>query len=197
MNQKKKRILLAVCIALAVVAVIFTASFWADKSNSNESSMPESPSSFSAITPEPVLSEPGPTEAPFALFLDIPETVKKQSEVVIPVVIQNNPGMLGARIQIVYDETALELLDAEEGDTFKGVLTMTPPAAFYSGCSFVWDGVDLRDQDIRDGEILRLKFRLLKPGKYSLSVQYEPGDIVDSKMEELLPAAESQFVLIE
>lgn len=196
MNQKKKLISLAVCIALAVVAAIFTVNCWADKSDSNGSPVPKS-SSFSAATAEPVLSEPRPTETSFSLSLDIPEAVKKQSEVVIPVVIQNNPGVLGARIQIIYDETALELLDAGEGEAFKSVLTMTPPAAFYSGCSFVWDGVDLQDQDIRDGEILRLKFRPLKSGKHSLSVQYEPGDIVDSETEELLPAAESQFVLIE
>lgn len=184
MNQKKKLILLAVCIALAVVAAIFTVNCWADKNDSNDSSVSES-SSFSADTAEPVLSEPRPTETSFSLSLDIPEAVKKQSEVVIPVVIQNNPGVLGARIQIIYDETALELLDAEEGEAFKSVLTMTPPAAFYSGCSFVWDGVDLQDQDIRDGEILRLKFRPLKPGKHSLSVQYEPGDIVDFKCSKM------------
>lgn len=142
-------------------------------------------------------SEPMDKQQNFALVFDLPEKAKLQSEVVIPLNMENNPGVLGARLQILYDETAMELLSAERGDAFSRCLTMTLPGRFYSGCSFLWDGTELTESEIKDGEVLRLKFCLLKSGKFPLSVHYEQGDIIGADLEELSPETEDQFIVIQ
>ena len=102
------------------------------------------------------------------------------------VTISNNPGILGMTLSVFYDESALTLKDAACGDALKDVLQMTMPGEFKSQCRFIWDGLELDEEDIRDGEILVLTFDVDKnadKGSYLIHVFYNPGDIVDNDLK--------------
>ena len=58
-------------------------------------------------------------------------------EVNVDEVIQNNPGILGATLELTYDD-ALTLKNVTAGDAFS-YLTMTKPAKYMSPCRFIWD----------------------------------------------------------
>ncbi len=201
--NRKKRIVIFAGIGLFSLLIVFI--FTEKITKSHETFQKGEAVSSSSLSPEENLQkgknikeESVPKK--FSLWLEVPKKVKKQSEVVIPLRIKGNPGVLGMKLQLVFDESVLELLSAEEGDVFSGILTMTPPASFYSGCAFLWDGTELRKEEIKDGEILLLKFRIkadVSAGKYPISLLYEPGDIVDSQLTELAPEIEDQFVVIQ
>lgn len=202
MQKKNLRILLGVCslcLLLAFFAVIEgKGSRLSEKiPHGDESGSPSFASAQVSSSSEQTQEESKASGKPFRIFLDIPEEGRKQSEVVVPVKIENNPGVLSARIQLIWDETAMELLSAQRGEAFPDSLVMTPPAKLFSGCCFLWDGVSIAQQDIKDGEILLLSFRLLKAGKYPLSVRYEREDVIGADLQDLLPEAEDQFIFIQ
>lgn len=107
------------------------------------------------------------------------------SIVEVPITIENNPGVLGATLKFTYD-SSLTLVDAVEGDAFS-TLTMTKPGKYVSPCKFVWDGQDIYPEDIKDGTILTLKFKIdddaVNGSEYKVSVSYEDGDIVDGDLQ--------------
>ena len=102
----------------------------------------------------------------------------------IHVTIQNNPGILGAKLEVTYP-SGLELLNAENGAAFSA-LALTPPGAYQSPCAFLWDGTNLRAEDITDGTILTLRFRvasgLSEETDLPVSLSYTDGDIVDNSL---------------
>ncbi len=108
------------------------------------------------------------------------ETVEVQLEV------KNNPGILGMVLTIEYDETAMRLVEVENGNAFSDVLTMTPSKEIKSGMRFVWDGLELGKNDIKDGTILVLKFEIAETAtvgeRYAISFRSDDGDIVDSNL---------------
>lgn len=107
------------------------------------------------------------------------------STVDVDVVIENNPGILGATLSLSYD-SGLTLIDAKAGDAFS-VLTMTKPGKFVSPCKFIWDGQELPGGGIKDGIILTLSFQIsaaMKAGTdLSVNVTYAAGDIVDGNLQ--------------
>lgn len=106
------------------------------------------------------------------------------STVNIAVAIKNNPGILGATLKFTYDDN-LTLVNATPGDAFS-TLTMTKPGNFLSPCNFVWDGQDLSNDDIKDGNIVVLKFtvneKTVAGTKCMINVSYDSGDIVDRNL---------------
>lgn len=106
------------------------------------------------------------------------------STVEIEVMIENNPGVLGATLQFTYDE-GLTLTGATGGEAFS-MLTMTKPGKFVSPCKFIWDGQDLNDDDVLDGTILTLEFVIDENAEvgreYNIKISYDDGDIVDSSL---------------
>ena len=81
----------------------------------------------------------------------------------INISIIDNPGILGMTLKLQYD-TKLTLLSANTGEAFSA-LTLTKPGSFESGCTFVWDGTDLEQNDIKDGTILTLTFAVSDEAK--------------------------------
>ena len=72
-------------------------------------------------------------------------TIKVESEyavagdtVTLNVSIQDNPGILGMTLEINYDETAMELITVENGDSLPG-MTFTTPKDLSDGCKLPWD----------------------------------------------------------
>ena len=74
----------------------------------------------------------------------------------VAVTVENNPGILGAVLELTYDE-GLTLTNATSGTSFS-TLSMTKPGSLASPCRFTWDGVDIAAEDVKDGEILVLTF---------------------------------------
>ena len=111
-------------------------------------------------------------------------TVFAGDTVDIAVSIANNPGILGATLKITYGN-GLTLTSAASGEAFSA-LTFTNPGVFASPCNFVWDGQELNAEDIKDGVILNLQFKIPDDAKagdvYPITVSYSEGDIVDADL---------------
>ena len=133
---------------------------------------------MSAITPFSIFAD----ENPIITVQSVSETAGATVDVAVS--IKNNPGVLGATLKFTYDEN-LTLLSAASGDAFSP-LTMTKPGNLSSPCNFVWDGQDLSDGDIKDGNIIILKFKIdenVSSGtKCMINISYDSGDIVDRNL---------------
>lgn len=116
----------------------------------------------------------------------------------VAVMIENNPGILGATLKFAYDDN-LTLLNAFSGDAFSA-LTMTKPGNFSSPCNFVWDGQELSEADIKDGNILTLRFAVSEdaaPGtKCAINISYASGDIVDGNLAAVSPKVISGCITV-
>jgi len=108
---------------------------------------------------------------------------KAGERIEVKVSIHKNPGILGAILNVAFDEK-LVLVDAAEGSAFSE-LTMTKPGRYITNCNFLWDGLDKTAK--KDGEIMTLVFAVsdeAKPGdKMRISCSYLPGDIVGENFE--------------
>lgn len=112
------------------------------------------------------------------------QTVKSGTTVNVAVKIKDNPGILGAAINLRYDE-GLTLLSAKTGEVFSS-LVLTKPGKFQSPCKFVWDGQEITSDDIKDGTILDLSFKVADNAKsgesYKINISCDDGDVVDANM---------------
>lgn len=112
-----------------------------------------------------------------------------ENAVEVEVCVRNNPGILGMTLSVSFDESALTLIDAENGEAIHDVLTLTKSKVLKSGCKFVWDGQELTNADIKDGTILVLVFNVsetAQSGEYQIVVNGSDGDIIDN---ELIPVS--------
>ncbi len=121
----------------------------------------------------------------------------------IPVVVElrENPGILGVVLTLEYDESAMTLVDVENGEAVADVLTLTHSKEFASGMNFVWDGLELDSNDIREGEMLVLYFELFPdaiPGKrYPIKLGYKPGSVIDEDLNRVNLIISQGFIEIE
>lgn len=112
------------------------------------------------------------------------QTAKPSATVDVTVDVKDNPGILGAAVSLKYDE-GLTLTDATAGDAFSS-LVLTKPGKIQSPCKFVWDGQEITADDIKDGTILKLSFKVSDTAKsgesYKISVSCDAGDMVDADL---------------
>lgn len=112
------------------------------------------------------------------------QTAKPGATVNVTVDVKDNPGILGAAVSLKYDE-GLTLTDATAGDAFSS-LVLTKPGKIQSPCKFVWDGQEITADDIKDGTILKLSFKVSDTAKsgesYKISVSCDAGDMVDADL---------------
>ena len=112
------------------------------------------------------------------------QTAKPGATVDVTVDVKDNPGILGATVSLKYDE-GLTLTDAAAGDAFSS-LVLTKPGKIQSPCKFVWDAQEITADDIKDGTILKLSFKVSDTAKsgesYKVSVSCEDGDMVDANL---------------
>lgn len=111
-----------------------------------------------------------------------------EENVTIVLSVENNPGILGMILTLTYDERVMKLNNAVVGKDVDGILDFTKSKVLNSGCSFVWDGVEISPEQISDGEFLVLDFEILKEapkGEYDVSISYAEGDIIDNNLENL------------
>ncbi len=123
-----------------------------------------------------------------------------EKEVAVAVSVKNNPGILGMTLSVSYDEKALTLKRASNGGAFQGVLTMTAPGRYKSGCNFVWDGQEISDEDIKDGVILTLYFDVADTaasGAHTVEISYQKGAIIDKALDAITLSMNNGGVVIE
>lgn len=152
-----------------------------------------------AATPSPTATLPPETDDTFALAVGNVSAGSGDTEVVVPVVLRNNPGMLGMILTVSYEENVMSLVNAESGEAVEGVLQFTAAGKLQSGCNFLWDGLDLTDSQIRDGTLLLLTFHISEDapaGSYPISVIYQDGNVVDRDLQPLSPAIQNGSLTI-
>lgn len=107
------------------------------------------------------------------------------STVDVNVAIKNNPGVLGATLELSYGE-GLILTNAVQGEAWD-CLTMTKPGRLTNPCRFVWDGQEVSDDQIKDGCILKLTFKVTDEVgsgiELPINISYEYGDVVDNNLD--------------
>ena len=111
--------------------------------------------------------------------------------VTVNVSVENNPGIIGlGPLSVSYDESAITLINAEQGEAFSA-LTLTQPSSYKSGCIFSWYAVDIQDSNIKDGAILRLTFTVspdAESGTYAVELECPAGSVYDKELNEVTPA---------
>ena len=122
------------------------------------------------------------------------------STVEVNVEIQNNPGILGATLELSYGE-GLTLTGATQGEALD-CLTMTKPGRFTSPCKFAWDGQEISDSQIKDGVILTLTFEVAENTTSStalpVEISYDYGDVVDGNLNPItLDISNGQVTVID
>lgn len=157
--MKKVQKLISLLLAIFMVATIIpSASIMA---------MAQTGTSSATVTVEKVNALPGKT-------------------VNVNVSISGNPGVLGATLNVEYDESVLTLVSATAGDAFK-TLSMTAPGKYGSPCRFGWDGVEINDSDIKDGTFLILSFLVSNDAEvdteYPVKVSAESSDWTDKNLQ--------------
>lgn len=101
----------------------------------------------------------------------------------------HNPGILGMVFAVDYDESALKLVDCQNGDAL-AALAFMEPSKLRSGSKFVWYGSETGE--ITDGEMLILTFEIPEstlPGSYPITVSWNDADIYDGNLDMLKPSA--------
>ena len=99
-------------------------------------------------------------------------------KVVLTVSVEDNPGIVGLELSLTYDDTQISLISAESGSAMNK-LAFTAPASFSSGCKFLWDGLDIADDEIENGEVLTLTFSVpetVAPGDYNIIMKVKAYD---------------------
>lgn len=126
------------------------------------------------------------------------QTVTPGTTVEVAIKIKDNPGILGATLTLKYDD-GLTLKAASTGDTFSS-LVLTKPGKLQSPCKFVWDGQEITADDIKDGTILKLSFKVSDTAKagdsYKISVSCDDGDMVDTDLNAVAVKAEDGEISI-
>lgn len=170
----------------------------ASASDSNSSSF-ENADSAEAKSDEQESSQAKEAITDSGLIVDNVQAKPGDHNVVVPVRIQGNPGVLGLTFTLSYDEAVLTLKSAENGSAFDGVLSLTHSRSLGSGCVFTWDGVDVTSSDIKDGAVLNLYFDIADNaalGLYPLVIR--GGDsAITNDMGEVALAVENGSIKVQ
>lgn len=107
----------------------------------------------------------------------------------VEVTVENNVGILGAALTLSYDEN-LTLKEFSSGNAFS-MLTFTPPGSSDSPCTFIWDGENLSEDDIKNGAVLKLRFEISDdalPGDiYNICISCDDGQMRDYDLNIITP----------
>ena len=100
------------------------------------------------------------TKVPTLIVMD--EKIDKKGTCVAKVCLINNPGILGLNFSLSYDDKKIELEKVQQGEAFEHVLSMTQSKTLKNGCKFMWTGEEVKKDQIKDGPILYMKFKVEK-----------------------------------
>lgn len=120
-------------------------------------------------------------------------------EVQVVVRVNNNPGILGMTLSAYFDDVNLNLLSVENGSAFKDILELTPSKVLENGAKFLWDGIELQDEDVHNGDILIMNFKVSESatkGKYPITLKYFEDDIVDKDLKSISPEIINGYITV-
>ena len=136
--------------------------------------------------------------SPSIVVSDI-SNAKCGQNVTVQVSVKNNPGILGMALTISYDDSVMTLESAKNGPALE-VLSLTKSKELKNGCNFLWDGIELEDEDIQDGVILQLEFHISEDaavGKYPISFTTSEGGNVDNNLNAIGLTMYSGYVTVQ
>lgn len=125
---------------------------------------------------------------------------KKGENVQVSAIINNNPGILGMTLIAYYDETYCTLESVDIGDAFAGILDLTTSKTLNSGVKFVWDGIDIADDQIKDGTVVLMNFHVADnapEGKIPITLKCYDGDAVDKNLVNVPLQIESGSITVK
>lgn len=141
-----------------------------------------------------------PAQSGFGLSVESVKASAGDKLVTVRISVKDNPGILGMRFSVSYDESVLTLTGALNGDAVSRILTLTKAKTLCSGCNFVWDGIEIDIEDVKDGTVLELQFRVsdsAAAGNYPITIRYNSGDIVDNDLQKLSPYIQNGYISIK
>lgn len=141
-----------------------------------------------------------PVQSGFGLSVESVKAAAGDKLVTVRISVKDNPGILGMRFSVSYDESVLTMTGALNGDAVSRILTLTKAKTLCSGCNFVWDGIEIDAEDVKDGTVLELQFRVsdsAAAGNYPITIRYNSGDIVDNDLQKLSPYIQNGYISIK
>ena len=141
-----------------------------------------------------------PAQSGFGLSVESVKASAGDKLVTVRISVKDNPGILGMRFSVSYDESVLTLTGALNGDAVSRILTLTKAKTLCSGCNFVWDGIEIDTEDVKDGTVLELQYRVsdsAAAGNYPITIRYNSGDIVDNDLQKLSPYIQNGYISIK
>ena len=108
-----------------------------------------------------------------------------ETNVEVKLVFLNNPGILGTKLTVSYDESVLTLKDAINGESLSS-LTYTKPSRYKDDCNFMWFGSECGET--ADAVMLTLVFDISESaanGDYTIEVISSLNDTYDSNRNQL------------
>ena len=113
--------------------------------------------------------------------------------------VNNNPGILGMTLAAYFDDVNLNLMSVENGSAFKDILELTPSKVLENGVKFLWDGIELKEGDVHNGDILIMNFKVsdsAPKGKYPITLKYFEDDIVDKDLKSISPEIINGYITV-
>ena len=108
-----------------------------------------------------------------------------ETSVEVTLMFLNNPGILGTKLTVSYDESIMTLKDAINGDALSS-LTYTKPSRYKNNCNFMWFGSECGET--ADAVMLTLVFDISESaanGDYTIEVFSSLNDTYDTDYGQL------------
>jgi hypothetical protein len=108
-----------------------------------------------------------------------------ETSVEVTLMFLNNPGILGTKLTVSYDESIMTLKDAINGDALSS-LTYTKPSRYKNNCNFMWFGSECGET--ADAVMLTLVFDISESaanGDYTIEVFSSLNDTYDTNYGQL------------
>lgn len=139
------------------------------------------------VDPTIVPTQPGTEDPVAAPVFTVEDVIAYAGQTVtVAVNVKNNPGILGMTLTLSYDSNAMTLTNAVSGSAVNDVLAFTKPGRFTNPCNFTWDGIELNDDQIKDGELLVLTFNVASTAakwKYPITLSYDEDSIFNAELQ--------------
>ena len=114
--------------------------------------------------------------------------------VYVNVYIENNPGIAGMTLSLVYDEEKATLVSVKNGNALN-YMSFTAPKDLSSGCRLPWATESVDEEDVKDGVAAVLEFKIADDAevndKVYVSLTYNKGAIVDNNLANVSPVVVS------
>lgn len=124
---------------------------------------------------------------------------KPGDEITVAAMIVNNPGVLGMFADISFDRNILQLKTLENGEAFQDILEMSCSGELAENSSVLWDGLSITEEQIMDGRILKMTFRIAENAPAGTSVIRmfaDEEDILDNNLNPLNIIFQDGYVTI-